>query len=151
MGKKQKIARIESAMTSARRALESNDVAQIEGAASELRSAILDAYEHASELGATELLRRMSARLDELVVGGLQRTLTACPCCKGTELFVSKRSGTADFGPCHLKVTLVVCRACGDVRLRCEDLAEVAGATVAASLQLFREITLPSKDPAPFR
>lgn len=151
MGKKQKIARLQTAVESARAAFAGTDVAQLESATSELRSAILDAYEHGSEIGAKELLQRMRARLEELEVSALERTLTACPCCKGTELLVSKRAGTVDLGAANLTVALVVCRACGDIRLRCEDVAAVAEDVVISDIKRFRTITLPSGDPAPFR
>jgi hypothetical protein len=151
MGKKQKAARLEAAVANARAALASTEVARLESATSELRSAILDAYERGREIGAPELLRRMNARVEELVVSALERTLTACPCCKGTELLVSKRSGSVDLGAASLTVMLVVCRSCGDVRMRCEDVAAVAEDVVVADIKRFRTITLPSRDPAPFR
>src|SRR5689334_6817554 len=76
MGKKQKIARIEAALASARAALAENDPARIENATSELSSAVRDASDHAYELGAYQLLERMRARRDELEVSALERTLT---------------------------------------------------------------------------
>jgi hypothetical protein len=151
MGKKQRIARLEAAMANAQPALSGTDVKLLESAVSELRSASIDEFDHARELGATKLLDRMDARVEELIVATLHRTLTACPCCKGTELLVSRRSGSADLGPAYLTVTLIVCRACGDVRLRCEDPAKVAQAAIVSDLKAFRSITLPSREAAPFR
>jgi hypothetical protein len=152
MGKKQK-ARLEAAVANAGPALASNDVSLLERAASELLLAIVDDFDHARTLGASQLHDRMAARLEQLIVATLHRTLTACPCCKGTELLVSKRTGSVDLGAANLTVMLVVCRACGDVRLRCDDPAAVAEATVMSlsDLKLFRSITLPARDAAPFR
>lgn len=151
MGKKQKMARLEAAVANAGPALVGTDRALLERAASELLAAIADDLDHADKLGAGQLHDRMVARLEELVVAALHRTLAACPCCKGTELLVSRRSGSVDLGAASLAVTAVVCRACGDVRLRCEDPAAVAQAAIVSELKLFRTITLPSRDGAPFR
>jgi len=152
MGKKQKIARIEVAMAEARSALEGVEVPRLEGATRELRDATLDAWDHGSELGAPALLQRMRARVEELEVTALQRALTACPSCKGTELLVSQRSGSVDLGGASVTVVVVVCRACGDVRLRCEDPAALAQSVLGgSSIKEFRTITLPAPETAPFR
>lgn len=154
MGKKQRIARLEIAVMDAQAALASSDLALLEGARQALGGAVLDEIDHAREIGADKLNERMKERIAELQhereVAQLQRRLTPCPCCRGTELIVSKQTTDLPFncGPARL----VVCRACGDARLQAEDPAAVAAATsYDGRSKLTRTITLPVPATGPFR
>jgi hypothetical protein len=154
MGKKQKIERLEAAVANARTALAIPQAPELERAAEELRSAILDAFEHAHELDALRLHDQLKRMMNELELAALHRTLTACPCCGGNELLVSQRAIAFPFpdalpGP---EVLLVACRACGDLRMRIKDpprLAEVCSAS--SGWPYWQEIVLPAKDPEPYR
>jgi hypothetical protein len=153
MAKKHRIERLEAAVARAQAALEGADAADIERAASELLSAMVDAYPRARELGGPELLNRMKARAEEIAIAALQRTLTACPCCQGTELLVSREPVRLPFEVIEpgLDVLLVACRSCGDVRLQSKDPPALAGLREPAGRKYFREVALPAREPVPFR
>jgi hypothetical protein len=126
----------------------------LEVAAGELLSAMVDAFDHAYDLGVPALHERMKARIEELRTASFQRTLTACPCCRGTELFVSEVPIGWPFGGIdpELEVLLIACRACGDIRLRARDPRRLAEVCIPSlTTKYFRAIALPARPPEPFR
>jgi hypothetical protein len=71
----------------------------------------------------------------------------ACPCCGGGELLVAENASIDSFyvgsGGAPLKFTMVVCRACGDMRMQCADVAALAAMRNALDMRCFVHVTVP--------
>jgi hypothetical protein len=94
---------------------------------------------------ANELLGRLEAIAHPMKATGL----TACPCCGGGELLVAENASTDSFyvgsGGAPLKFAMIVCRACGDMRMRCTDLAALALLRNALDAKCFLPVTVPAE------
>jgi hypothetical protein len=77
--------------------------------------------------------------------------LTACPCCGGRELLIARNASTDSFyvgsGGAPLKFTMIVCRRCGDMRMRCADIASLALLKNALEETCFLPVTVPAEHP----
>jgi hypothetical protein len=94
---------------------------------------------------ANELLGKLEAIAHPMNTTGL----TACPCCGGGELLVAQNSSTDSFyvgsGGAPLKFAMIVCRTCGDMRMRCTDLAALALLRNAMDMKCFLPVTVPAE------
>jgi hypothetical protein len=92
----------------------------------------------------------VDARLDTM----WRDTMTPCPCCHGTELVVASDGSIDAFYVANssmpLRFTMIVCRACGDTRMRCEDPAALLEETNVFNRKPFKTVTVPAPK-APFR
>jgi hypothetical protein len=98
------------------------------------------------------LHERLLAHLDELATATLHPAPSACPRCGGTELLASRDSHDLDLGVAYVRIRLVICRACGDVRMQCVDPSRLMSGTIGrTAVPTFLAVTLPARDGGPFR
>jgi hypothetical protein len=99
---------------------------------------------------ANKLLEQMEAIARPMDATGL----TACPCCGGRELLVAENASIDSFyvgsGGAPLKFAMIVCRGCGDMRMRCTDLAGLAVQRNVIDAKCFRPVVVPA-EPHPYR
>jgi hypothetical protein len=153
MSRRERLAKLELEMTAAETALEGDSIEALERASSALLHTIdwdwliseQPQFVEEAVSRARDLRQRVIARIAALQVAELEHTLTPCPSCHGVKLLVARNctlSGVlADEKP--LNYSLVVCKECGDMRMRCDEIDKLDGRSVA--------ITLPAAPSHPFR
>jgi len=94
---------------------------------------------------ANELLGKLVAFAHPMDTTGM----TACPCCGGGELLVAQNASTDSFyvgsGGAPLKFAMIVCRSCGDMRMRCTDLAALSLLRNAMDMKCFLPVSVPTE------
>lgn len=94
---------------------------------------------------ANELLGKLEAIARPMNTTGL----TPCPCCGGGDLLVAENASTDSFyvgaGGAPLRFAMIVCRGCGDMRMRCTDLAALARLRNAMDIKCFLPVTVPAE------
>jgi len=123
-------------------------------ALSELEVALADggdAVEGETERQGRAVLRELRERARELAHAALDRALRPCPSCGSSALLVSQPT-TLELRRFDVDLVVIVCRACGDLRMRCDDptRAKLAGLRGDGGHLVFREVDLDARG-TPYR
>ncbi len=151
----QKTAAVVRATASAREALAAGATDQrLAIARSELEIALVDggdSLEVEARREGHETLRELRDRLRELGDAKVDRELRPCPSCGSSALLVGQPA-SVELAGIDVDVVRVVCRACGDVRTRCDEAAraKLAGARSGDGRLVFREVDLGGRE-GPYR
>jgi hypothetical protein len=143
------VSRLTAAIAAAERALATTGDADFAALADELDAARHGVWDDELQMRAVKLWLLVQERRKQAALDHLARSLPPCPCCRGRDLAVAEHCTFGDLRGVDnhtLHFTLVVCTACGDTRLRCENATELV--TEAG----FRAVTVPSPpSDGPFR
>jgi hypothetical protein len=148
----ERLAQIADAIRLADEALAANDRAALRAAQALLASARIDAEPDDPQWDACfDRTRAVEVRLDAFA----DETLTPCPSCGGLELLVARECSLEGFyvanAGAELSFTTVVCRACGDLRMRCEDPGALLELTSARGGRCFHTVQVQVARRPPFR
>ena len=143
------VSRLTAAIAAAERALATAGDADFAALADELDAARQGVRDDELQMRAVTLWLRVQERLKQAALDSLARSLPPCPCCRSRDLMIAEHCTFGDLRGVDnhtLRFTMIVCSACGDTRLRCENATELV--TDAG----FRSVTVPAPAPdGPFR
>lgn len=142
------VAELSTAVARAEAALAGGKLVELETAARALTACMADASDlrDASQLVARA--RALQAQLEATVERLAAAAIPPCPACGRGELLVS-RNGALETLP--LRVTWIVCRACGELRLRCDDIEEAVALKSSLGEPYFRAVSVPPAEHPPYR
>lgn len=152
-GKKLKL--LDAAISQAQAVSGSKDISKLQDALSSLRN--IWGKSPTSDLDATaqHLITSLEKSINALTIRSESAGLSACSLCGNHVLLVSSVGHIdnlyIDNGSVHLKLRIIVCPSCGEMRFRAVDASELATLRNAVDQHVFSAVKVSSATEGPYR